>query len=88
MDVGETLGNGPVAAIVTTIKEDDLREIQHFDAQHTVIIGGQNLLDLQADVVQAAVLRGGGFSDGMAYGHRRRINTAAWQTQHIPVWKL
>ena len=54
-NVRGTHGNGPVAIIVTTMKEKDLREISHFDAQHLTIIVGQNLLDSQADVVQTAV---------------------------------
>ena len=54
-NVGGTHGNGPVVTVVTTMKEKDLREIYHFGAQHITIVVGQNLLDLQADVVQAAV---------------------------------
>lgn len=55
-NVGETLGNGPVAAITTTIKEKDLRQIHYYDVQQVTTMEGQNLIDSQADVVHTAVL--------------------------------
>jgi hypothetical protein len=54
-NVGGALGNGPVATITTTIKKDDSGKIQYYCAQHIGVKAGQNLLDLQADVVQVVI---------------------------------
>jgi F-type H+-transporting ATPase subunit beta len=52
-NVGGARGNGPVATITTTIKKEDSGKILYLGAQHLTVTTGQNLLDLQADVVQA-----------------------------------